>query len=281
MTTPSATTDTMTGSIRKMRTTGGDPVQYVLPVGDDLFAIDQCIGKQLNLTHTGNIHCISCGRQTKKSFSQGYCFPCFKSLAECDMCIMRPETCHHHMGTCRDENWAERHCMQPHYVYLANSSGLKVGITRENQIPTRWFDQGATQAIPLFKVKNRYHSGLVEANLKKLISDRTDWRKMLKGNAEKKDLVQEATELLASAEESLNKLESETPDLSLQRCQDASVDIDFPVKVFPEKVTSFNFDKTPEVGGLLNGIKGQYLIFEGGVINLRKFSGYEIKVEAG
>ena len=143
----------MKGMLRKMRAQPTSPVSYQIPLGEAQFPVSDRIGRFLNLAFSGRINCIECGRETKKSFSQGYCYPCFKSLAECDMCIMKPETCHHHNGTCRDSVWAESHCMQDHIVYLANSSGIKVGITRGTQIPTRWIDQGAMQAIPLYRVK--------------------------------------------------------------------------------------------------------------------------------
>ena len=267
------------GVIRKMKVTLADPVSYQLPVGDKLYAVDQRVGKSLSLSFSGNIFCISCGRKTSKSFAQGYCFPCFKNLAECDMCIMRPETCHYHLGTCRDEKWADRHCMQDHYVYIANSSGLKVGITRGNQIPTRWIDQGANQAIAVFKVKNRLHSGLLETTLKKHVSDRTDWRKMLKGGAEPTNLRAQADRIIDACESDLAQLKNTHADLEWEQLDQPPVNLSYPVVKFPEKVTSLNFDKTARVSGLLNGIKGQYLIFEHGVINMRKFSGYEVEVE--
>ena len=267
------------GVICKMKVALTDPVSYQLPVGDELCAVDRRVGKPLSLSFTGRIFCISCGRKTSKSFAQGYCFPCFKSLAECDLCIMRPETCHHHLGTCRDEQWAQGHCMQHHYVYIANSSGLKVGITRGNQIPTRWIDQGATQAIAIFRVKNRFHSGLLESTLKKHVSDRTDWRKMLKGGAVPVDMRAESEQIIAVAEIDLAELKNTHADLDWEQLDEPPVSLNYPVYQYPEKVNSLNFAQTASISGTLNGIKGQYLIFDHGVINIRKFSGYEIVVE--
>ena len=202
---------------------------------------------------------------------------CFKNRAECDLCVMRPHTCHYHRGTCRDEKWGERHCMQPHCVYIANSSGLKVGITRNSQLPTRWIDQGASQALGVFKVKTRLHSGLLESALAKYISDRTDWRKMLKGVAAPVDLHAAAARLLGEAENELADLKK-AHGFGWERLAEPTVRITYPVSKYPEKVTSFNFDKTATVAGRLNGIKGQYLLFDHGVINMRKFSGYEVVV---
>ncbi len=187
----------MIGNILKMQTTlndqkgdkkKNDTVQYVLPIGENLLAMNEHIGETIKLSYKNEIHCISCGRKTNKSFAQGHCYPCFRRLASCDMCIMKPETCHFAEGTCREPEWGEANCFIPHYVYLANSSGIKVGITRGTQIPTRWMDQGAAQALPVFQVATRLQSGLLEVALKEFVSDRTDWRKMLKSDAEPQDL---------------------------------------------------------------------------------------------
>ena len=269
----------MTGTLRKMRVSLAEPVDYGIPVGERVFPVSPRIGDTIALTHTGRILCIECGRETKKSFAQGYCFPCFKSLAECDMCIMKPETCHFNAGTCRDEAWAQKHCMQDHIVYLANSSGLKVGITRHSQLPTRWIDQGASQAIPMFRVRNRFHSGLLEVAIKKQVSDRTDWRKLLKGNPEPVDMVEKREELIANAEADLAALQSGPLAVEFEILEGDPLEICYPVERFPEKISSLNFDKTPEVSGVLQGIKGQYLILDSGVINIRKFTGYEITLD--
>jgi len=266
------------GALRKMKTTLAQPVEYQLPIGDGHIDLNALVGNPVKLVFHGEINCIHCGRETKKSFSQGYCFPCFKSLAECDMCIMRPETCHFHLGTCRDSEWAMNHCMQSHYVYIANSSGLKVGITRGSQIPTRWIDQGALQALPVFRIRNRYHSGLLEAALKKYVSDRTDWRKMLKGGGEMVDLKQKAGEIVDLARSDIECIIAEGDQLEWEELEEPVVEIEYPVLAHPEKVTSFNFDKTPEISGSLNGIKGQYLILDTGVVNIRKFAGYKVSL---
>jgi hypothetical protein len=262
-----------------MRVEATNPVSYRLPVGNTEFPIDRVLGQKLQLEFNGEIHCIACGRITKKSFAQGYCFPCFKTLAECDMCIMRPETCHYHEGTCRDSNWADSHCMQDHYVYLANSSGIKVGITRGTQIPTRWIDQGATQAIPVFKVSNRLHSGLIEITLKKQVSDRTDWRKMLKGEAKSLDLIETRNSILDNARSDLVNIKELNPGLDWEELDQPPIDLIYPVQNYPVKITSLNFDRTPEISGQLQGIKGQYLMLDSGVLNIRKFAGYNIRIE--
>ena len=226
------------GQVRKMKTELGPPANYLLPLGETLVEMNPLIGKEIKLTYSGEINCINCGRKTNKSFSQGYCYPCFKSLAECDMCIMRPETCHFSEGTCRDESWAQGHCMQDHYVYIANSSGLKVGITRGDQLPTRWIDQGANQAVPMFRVKNRFHSGLLETTIKKYVSDRTDWRKMLKGGAEPVDLKACADEIVEQAKDDLAALLKRQSDLEWEALDDPVVEINYPVEEYPTKVSA-------------------------------------------
>ena len=267
-----------TGNIQKMRTELHDPVSYHLPVGEDRVDMNALLGKSLEIHYHGVINCIACGRKTKKSFNQGYCYPCMRSLAECDMCIMRPEQCHFSAGTCRDAEWAMQHCMQDHFVYVANSSGLKVGITRHSQVPTRWMDQGASQAMPIFKVKNRFISGLVEVALKKHMSDRTDWRRMLKGEAEPLMLPDLAEQAIDAAKKDIAKVQKEHGQDCVQRVIEDMLDIRYPVLHYPSKVSSFNLDKQAEIKGVLQGIKGQYLIFDSGVINMRKYAGYELTV---
>lgn len=251
-------------------------VQYQLPLSGKLIEMNPYIGQPLTLTHTGKISCCSCGKKTNKSYSQGHCYVCMKKLASCDLCIMKPETCHFAQGTCREPQWGEDNCFVPHYVYLSNTSGLKVGITRHTQLPTRWIDQGATQGLPIFKVLTRQLSGLIEIELAKLVADKTNWRTMLKGNAEPVNLHEQAQILIPQIESHLAKLRQEHGELAIERLDEPVQTINYPVEVFPTKISSHNFDKNPVVSGVLKGIKGQYLIFDTGVINMRKFTSYEI-----
>lgn len=169
--------------------------------------------------------------------------------------------------------------MQPHHVYLANSSGIKVGISR--QLPSRWIDQGASEALAIMQVSHRRLSGLVEMIIKKHVSDRTDWRKMLKGSPDSIDLASRRDELLAACADELAELKSEFGDEALLTLDESlSAVIEYPVNEYPSKVSSLNFDKTPDIEGTLLGIKGQYLILDSGVLNIRKFSGYEVEFEA-
>ncbi len=272
----------MKGNLQKMRGELREDghIDYTLRVGADELPLNPLLGKSLKLTYSGAIHCDACGRKTSKSYAQGHCYPCMKKLARCDMCILKPETCHYADGTCREPDWGETHCMIPHYVYLANTSGIKVGITRQSQIPTRWIDQGATQALPIFMVMTRQLSGLVETALAKLIADKTNWRAMLKGDHDDIDLKTRADALLPQIEKQLASLRESFGDTAMQRIDEEIVALHYPVAQYPTKIASHNFDKNPVVEGTLQGIKGQYLIFDTGVINIRKFTGYEVEVDA-
>ncbi len=261
-----------------MRIEAGPPAGYFLRLSDTELALQPFLGGNFLLRFTGRIHCIACGRKTNKSFAQGYCFPCFKSLPECDLCIVRPEQCHYEMGSCRDSSWGEQHCLRPHVVYLANSSALKVGITRGGQVPTRWLDQGATQALPILYAQSRKISGLAEVAFKKHVADRTNWRAMLRGPAAPIDLPRERDRLLSVAKHDLCELGGKYgPDALKSTQTDDDYRFEYPVLEYPAKIRSLNFDKQPEIGGRLLGIKGQYLIFDSGVVNIRKFAGYEVQ----
>lgn len=267
----------ITGTLIKMPATLEAPVAYQLALGEARLALNPLIGQSITLTYTGNIYCDACGRKTSKSYSQGHCFPCMKKLARCDMCILKPETCHYFEGTCREPEWGDSHCMVPHVVYLANTSGLKVGITRASQLPTRWIDQGATQALPIFRVATRQISGLVEVALAELVADKTNWRAMLKGDETPLDLKAEAGRLLPEIQARLADLSLRFGNEAIVPLDEALVAIRYPVLQYPIKIASHNFDKNNTVSGVLLGIKGQYLILDSGVINLRKFTGYEVR----
>ncbi|MEO6096705.1 MAG: DUF2797 domain-containing protein [Fibrobacteria bacterium] len=258
------------GPIEKMRTRPDEPVRYALPVGDAEVPLNHLLGKPVRFKFTGRIFCVNCGKLTKTSFSQGYCFRCMQTLAQTDMCIVKPELCHHHLGTCREPEWGMAHCMIDHTVYLANSSGIKVGITRSHQMRTRWMDQGAVQALPIVRVKNRLDSGKVEIELSKVMADKTNWRLMLQGKGEIVDLKAKRDELFATWAGALPG----------ERLTGEEYRFSYPVLAYPAKPTSLNLDKNPEVTGELQGIKGQYLILSSGVINMRKYGGYELEWEA-
>ena len=267
------------GILRKMKSRLEQPVSYKIPLGDNEVPLNPLIAKKIKLEYSGNIFCVNCGRKSNKSFNQGYCYPCFQKLAQCDSCIIHPEKCHYDQGTCREPVWGEKYCMQDHIVYLANSSGLKIGNTRATQIPTRWIDQGATQALAIIRVRTRLQSGILEIMFKEHVADKTNWREMLKGDAEPLDMLAKSKLLLAKCESEIKELEARFGFFAISVLNGIEpLEINYPVEIYPEKIASFNFDKDPKIEAKLLGIKGQYLIFENGVINLRRFSGYEIKL---
>ena len=260
------------GTLLKMETKLEKPVEYELPIGDELVYMNNLIGKYIVFKWEKEIYCVACGRKTSKSFAQGFCYPCFLSAPETSECILRPELCQAQDGIARDMDWAENHCLHDHFVYLAISSGVKVGVTRSAQIPTRWIDQGAWQAIRLAQTSNRYTAGLIEVILKHHISDRTQWQRMLKNQLiEEVDLIEKKKEMISHLAPKLQNYESEDNEIT---------EITYPVTEYPEKVKSLSFDKLEEITGRLWGIKGQYLIFDDcTVLNMRKHTGYLVELE--
>jgi Protein of unknown function (DUF2797) len=259
-----------TGNIRKMEALPEKVIQYFLPLGDQKIEMNPLLGTHINMEYLGHIHCIRCGRETRKSFAQGYCYPCFTSAPETEECVLRPELCRAHEGVARDMEYAKKHCLSEQVVYLSLTSGLKVGVTRGSQVPTRWIDQGAIQVLEFARTPNRYTAGLLEVAMKAHIADKTNWRKMLSGSdpgdldlrGEKKRLAPLVPAELASY---LVK-------------DDHLLTLEYPVNQYPEKIRSLNFDKEPVVSGILTGIKGQYLMLDQNrVINMRKFGGYKIR----
>ena len=255
------------GTLRKMKSRLEQPVSYRVPLGDDEVLLNPLLKKKLRLEHTGNIHCVHCNRKINKSFNQGYCYPCFQKLAQCDSCIIHPEKCHFDQGTCREPSWGERYCLQDHIVYLANSSGLKIGITRATQVPTRWIDQGAIKALKIAKTPNRYLAGAIEVKLKDFVSDRTSWQKMLKND------VDQSIDLYSYREQLKDNLSFELREYILD--EEKELSLQYPIDQYPEKIKSINFDKVKEFEGVLTGIKGQYIYIDNQyVVNMRKYSGY-------
>ena len=255
-------------------------VDYSLPIGEKHLPLNEFIGKQITITFAGEINCIHCGRKTNKSFSQGHCFPCMRSLASCDTCIIKPELCHFHEGTCREPDWGETNCFADHFVYLSNTSGLKIGITRGNQIPTRWVDQGAVAAIPIYRVSNRRISGLLEKPASDLVADKTNWRTMLKGDIPAINLLERFQELEPELEKIAKLSRAEHGEESILPADRKMLSIEYPVLEYPIKVASHNLDKAGQAAGKLMGIKGQYLILDTGVLNIRKYTGYSLELSS-
>lgn len=247
-------------------------VQYHLVLGADTVALNPLIGQSIHLHFEGRINCVICGKVTKKPFGQGMCFNCFQTSPENAECILRPELCEAHLGKGRDPEWEQAKHNQPHVVYLALTSGVKVGVTRTDNIPSRWIDQGAWKVIRFAEVPYRRLAGEIEVFLKDYVTDKTDWRKMLKDERDNSaDLVAEKNRLLDVLPEDLGQYYAE---------DDSVLELHYPVQAYPAKVNSLTFDKEVDVRGKLVGIRGQYLLFDGGqVINLRRHSGYLVSLE--
>lgn len=262
------------GPVRKMITRLGPPVAYSLPLGEARIPMNERLGQPIRVEFSGAISCIACDRSIKRTFNGGYCFPCSRALPAADGCMVRPETCHYAAGTCRDPAWGETQCMRPHTVYLANSSGLKVGITRGLEPVSRWIDQGACEGLAIRQVSTRLESGQVEVALKRFVSDRTDWRRMLGGEPTPLDLAAHRDRILAlHADE-----QPDAPLVGTPVPAAAQLSIEYPVLDYPEKVRPHNLDKSPVLEGTLVGIKGQYLILDTAVLNVRKYAGYHLRV---
>jgi hypothetical protein len=262
---------TSEGNLFKMPAEFGSPIQYKLHLGEDEIAVNNLLGQKVSFQFEGRINCVSCGKPTKKAFGQGFCYPCFANAPENAECIVRPELCEGHLGKGRDPEWEQKHHVQPHYVYLALSSGLKVGITRGTQIPTRWIDQGASAAIILAEVPYRQLSGQIEVALKAYYNDKTNWQRMLKNEVLEADLLQTKAEAKAYLPTELQQYVTDDEQVW---------DLEFPSLDTPSKVKSIRLEKQPSVEGVLTGIKGQYLILDNlNVINIRNHAGYFVTIE--
>lgn len=260
------------GNLKKMQTALDSPIQYTLNLGENDIDMTALVGTHVKMSYNGVINCINCGRKTSKSFGQGFCYPCFMRAPQAAPCILRPELCEAHLGKGRDVEWEERNHNQPHVVYLAVSSGIKVGITRETQVPYRWIDQGASKAVKIAVTENRYQAGMIEVALKEFVSDKTPWQRMLKNEIAHDVDVIETKDLL------IDKLDEEWMELVSD--DDEITELEYPAIRFPQTVKSHNLDKSPILEGKLEAIKGQYWVFEGGtVINIRKYGGYFVELE--
>lgn len=270
------------GVLRKLRVRLATPVQYWLADGaideegraEDL-SLNDCLGAGISLRFEKQINCIACGRSIKKTFGQGFCYPCFRSRPEADTCLFKPELCHFHEpdNPCRDEEWGLKHCFQPHILYAAVTSGAKVGITRITNVPTRWIDQGALRALPLAELPDRRSVGLVEHRLTDSgVNDKTHWMKMLRAQEPEVNLEERAAELI-------ERLEQWRVEGIFSEERRIPIDFEYPVDSLPTKIKSLDLNKVPSYEGHLRGIKGQYLIFDDFVFNVRKHTGFRVTFE--
>lgn len=257
------------GVLKKMSTHYKKPIQYFLNLERDFLHINQLLGKNIQIQFE-KYQCLNCGAN-KKIFRQGFCYDCFQETPRAGDWIMKPELSKAHLDEeDRDLAYEKKVQLQPHIVYLANSSSVKVGVTRKSQVPTRWIDQGAHEAIQILETPNRYLAGIAEVALKDYVADKTNWRNMLKNDIQDEDLEAKASELKPH-------LPDEVKAYILENEKEFS--IEFPVEKYPIKVKTLNLEKNPVFEGKLVGVKGQYLIFENDVVfNVRNSEGFYVKI---
>ncbi|NOR29340.1 MAG: DUF2797 domain-containing protein [Lutibacter sp.] len=254
--------------LKKMMTELNEVVHYYLDVENDVLNMNQLLDKNLEISFEG-YQCLCCGKE-KKIFRQGFCYDCFYKSAAVGDWIMKPELSKAHLGIeDRDLEYEKQVQLKPHVVYLALSSNVKVGVTRKTQVPTRWIDQGATKAIEIVEVPNRYLAGITEVALKNYVADKTNWQKMLKNEVLDADLIAER--------EQLKKYIPEEAQPYFLANNGKVTKIEYPVIEFPKKIKTLNLVKTPLFSGKLKGVKGQYLLFEDNtVFNVRNNEGYKV-----
>jgi len=257
------------GVLTKMKTENGSPIQYYLVFKNDFLHVNQLLDKHLSIHFVG-YECLNCSLN-KEIYRQGFCRQCFFDIPQAADWIMRPELSKAHLGIeDRDLAYEENVQLKPHIVYLANSSNVKVGVTRKTQVPTRWIDQGAHEAIEILEVPNRYLAGIAEVALKEHVGDKTNWRTMLKNEIQDENLV-----------EWRDKLKAFIPVEAMPYYLESNMEtnLEFPVLNYPKKIKSLNLKKTPQFSGVLKGIKGQYLIFEDDtVFNVRGSEGFVVQL---
>ena len=258
------------GVFKKMISIHDDPVRYILDFEDDLLFLNQSIGKNFKIYKTGYC-CLSCNDNIE-IFANGFCKKCFFESPMSGDWVMKPELSKAHLGVeDRNIDYEKKIQLQSHIVYLSKTSGIKVGVTRSNNMTSRWIDQGAVEAIQLIEVPNRYLAGVAEVKLKDKFSDKTNWRKMLTSNIDESDIISDkkiAFEALGSDFEKYFKINSQLIKFNYQ--------IQQPV----ESVKSVSLKKSNDVEGKLIGVKGQYLIFEDStVFNVRSNEGLVVGIK--
>ena len=259
------------GVLTKMQTEQGSPIQYYLVFEDSFLHMNQLLGKDLEINLQG-FQCLNCGKK-KKIYRMGFCYDCFYSTPAAGDWIMRPELSTAHLDIAdRDLDYEKKVQLQPHIVYLAASSDMKVGVTRKTQVPTRWIDQGASFASPIVEVPNRYLAGITEVALKEHFSDKINWKKMLLNDIQPIDLIARRKDMQLLLPEEVQPYFDTTPEKLYT--------LEYPVLEYPKSIgKSLNLSTTPIFNGKLTGIKGQYLIFEDStVFNVRSYEGFVVRI---
>ena len=271
------------GNLRKLETAPQPnqhgQVAYVLRGADVLEALpveemNAWVGERLHIQFEGQIHCRVTGQTIRKAYGEGMSYQAWSEHPAAVESVLRPELSRIHEGIAlRDFDWEQKHHNQPHYVYISQTGAFKVGVTRTTNRPFRWHDQGAVAAIAIAETPYRQLAGEMEVALKEILSDKTNFRKMLANvepnRPEIEDWKEECFDYLGPAYEPF--FIDEPPE-----------EFVYPVLNYPGKVISLTLDKAPYIEGTLQGIKGQYLLFDGGrVLNVRRHSGYRVRINIG
>ena len=260
-----------TGTIKKMISEHSEPIIYQIPIDNEMVPISDYLNKTIKIDFHDEIYCIECNKKINKTFAQGYCYPCFIQSPNTSECILRPELCRAHEGKDRDIEWSRKHCLKDHFVYLSLTAGAKIGVTRATQIPTRWIDQGAVQALKFAKTSNRYEAGCIEVEMKNHVSDRTAWQRMLKNE------IDDTIDLHQLKDQLISVMDKKYINFILD---DESIEtFSYPNISFPDKIKSLDLLKINNIEGRLIAIKGQYLLFDNNtVLNIRKHTGFKISL---
>jgi hypothetical protein len=266
------------GVLQSMQCVPNSPVDYTLLLDDTPIPLNHLLGQHLRLRFDGRISCRHCAALSRKSYGGGYCYACFKTLARCDLCVVSPDRCHYAAGTCREPAWGEAFCMQRHVVYVANSAGAKVGITKPSNLPGRWLDQGATQALVILHTRSRHQAGCVEAALARYVSDRTNWRALVRCDAPEIDLPALVNTLRHDATAELTALDVRFPGALVWIEDQSPLYFQYPVTAYTSPTRGLVLVPGVDVGGVLLGIKGQYLLFDSGVFNVRRHTSYHVEL---
>jgi len=246
-------------------------VRYIL--ANQIF-LNSYVGKSIRLEYLRKVQCLSCGKNTYGILTQGFCHSCSATLPGCDICMLKPELCHYNFGTCRIKPWGLSKCFRWHYIYLSITSGVKVGITSAVNAPKRWIDQGAVQALPIFKVSSRFLSGIIECKLKSYFADKTHWCSMLKSKPFIHDLVHYRDIIFKKEESFFINIQKVYGRHSIIYINRELTEINYPILSYPLQVLSHNFIKDSVLEGVLLGIKGQYMILsDKKVFNIRRYLG--------
>ena len=265
---------TVKGKILKMKTHLEDfRACYSLPLGKIHMEMNSLVGKKVIFHFQGDIFDIVTGEKIRKSYNNGYSYKSFTTLARCDLCIVKPELCHYYRGTCREPDWGEKNCFIDHIVYLSLTDNLKVGVTKAGNVPSRWIDQGATKALPLVKVKDRYTAGLIESELSKEYRDKTHWKRMLADVEGHRDL-----DLAFIREQIFDHYCDLFDDMDAKDLDEDVTTISYPINRIPDSIVPISLEKIQAFESELLGIKGQYLLFKEGVLNIRRHQGYLIEM---